>query len=686
MRLASLRVKNFRGLQEIDLNIAPSVVSAVIVGPNAVGKTTILEAIRLVRCLLMPTYNGEEQQALQALGILSPHTGLFSFDALGDPQLPLEIRLAIDLSEVEIQLLDQNISGLSQLHLRNTLGLPPGQPQLPLVQILSSPAGRAQLHGATEEIKKKLGDLKSNRRLAPTLIANAASQEVRGRDLLDQEILTFLFRSQLIGTDLLSYFPADRAMPSGEVGIQIGAPDAQAQQHSHMGQPATKYHRLKQYIVNQYVLSEGSRASLREDFELIFSKLLPGKSLQDLAINAAGTLSVRIREAGSNAIYDIDSMSSGEKGLLLTFLLLRRAIAPGGIVLIDEPELHLNPTVTRKVLPFLIEHILNPLSLQALICTHSPEVLGIAFERSDCALLHLRSGRDLSPILKKDKSEVFEAIKRLGAQTSDALFMRGCVYVEGRHDVELLEVGFAERVSSFKLSQLGGRQEVEKEIRSLLAAQAHKPLDSPQSFIFDLDGRPSGLQGKEDIRVEQWDRYCFENYLLDEDVIYDVLKDVKIAKRPESRTELKTTLREIAMGQLRGRVTRDIYAQFDFENPGLRPVEIDTPESYDLISEALAARLATIKAQTGPIDPAGWARTFSNSCAERHKKLAEEWNDKWQLYCDGKRVLAELQKRLEIGISLLDFKKRVVTLMAQEKTGTWRIADNILSEVVPPRP
>jgi predicted ATP-dependent endonuclease of OLD family len=149
----------------------------------------------------------------------------------------------------------------------------------------------------------------------------------------------------------------------------------QAQIQSHMGQPATKYSRLKQYIVNQYLMGEPARRALQEDFELIFSRLLPGKALHDLTINTVGTLSVRIKEASSGAIYDIDSMSSGEKGLLLTFLLLRRSIGTGGIVLIDEPELHLNPTVTRKVLPFLIEDILKPAGIQAILCTHSPEIL-----------------------------------------------------------------------------------------------------------------------------------------------------------------------------------------------------------------------------------------------------------------------------------------------------------------------
>jgi len=64
--------------------------------------------------------------------------------------------------------------------------------------------------------------------------------------------------------------------------------------------------------------------------------------------------------------FDIDGMSSGEKGLILTFLIISQSIKRGGIILLDEPELHLNPAVCRLLLPFLVEKYLAPFSVQAL--------------------------------------------------------------------------------------------------------------------------------------------------------------------------------------------------------------------------------------------------------------------------------------------------------------------------------
>jgi AAA15 family ATPase/GTPase len=52
MHIARIRIQNFRGLEDIDFSPCPGV--NILVGPNAVGKTSILEAIRLTKALLSP--------------------------------------------------------------------------------------------------------------------------------------------------------------------------------------------------------------------------------------------------------------------------------------------------------------------------------------------------------------------------------------------------------------------------------------------------------------------------------------------------------------------------------------------------------------------------------------------------------------------------------------------------------
>ena len=67
MRFTNIKIKNFRSLVNIEVDLTPR--CNVIVGPNAIGKTTFLEAIRLVKALASPRTNNEANQVMYALGI-----------------------------------------------------------------------------------------------------------------------------------------------------------------------------------------------------------------------------------------------------------------------------------------------------------------------------------------------------------------------------------------------------------------------------------------------------------------------------------------------------------------------------------------------------------------------------------------------------------------------------------------
>ena len=81
---------------------------------------------------------------------------------------------------------------------------------------------------------------------------NPAMGTISGVNQLDQLIFATMEGRLPPHQALFSYFPADRAMPSGEINIQIGGPDTAAQLSSHNAQPQTKYHRLKPTIVNNF--------------------------------------------------------------------------------------------------------------------------------------------------------------------------------------------------------------------------------------------------------------------------------------------------------------------------------------------------------------------------------------------------------------------------------------------------
>jgi hypothetical protein len=537
------------------------------------------------------------------------------------------------------------------------------------------------LSSISEEVTKRLSAPGVLNQYTISLVLDPLKNGISGSDAFLQNCVQILERAQPPHRALFSYFPADRAFPAGEVAIQIGSGEAAAQLQSHIGQALTKYQRLKQTVVNATFAGTGSdTAAIGEDFELVLKALLPGKKLDGVTITPTGNLRVAIIEQATGKTFDIDSMSSGEKGLILTFLLIRRTLAKGGIVLIDEPELHLNPEVCKKIVSFLNDSIAAPTDLQVILCTHSAEILGTAFERGDCGVFHLRSHRDATKIYERDHRELFEALRRLGSSAADSIFSRGSLFVEGEHDSAILAEGFYNQLSGLKVTDLGGRTEIEKEIKTLQAAEQKGDISKIYCFIFDLDHKPTGLKSSSLVRVLQWDRTCLENFLLGEKTLYDALTEIGATPLP-SRGEFDVMIRELAVGQLKDQVAKQTHASLEPDNPGLRPKEV-AGLGYQAIAEILVKRLSTIRAHLSTLDAETWKINFVNTAKLKEASLQDQWNASWRKLCDGKRLIDDLYKKLKIDRSKLDLKRHIIRLMAAEETDDWQLIKGKLLEAL----
>lgn len=109
-------------------------------------------------------------------------------------------------------------------------------------------------------------------------------------------------------------------------------------------------------------------------------KMLP--ELSDLRISRRPRLQMCANKNGQT--LNIEQLSDGEKCILAMLGDLARRLAlanphskeplqGGGIVLIDEIELHMHPSWQRKILPLLHETFPK---IQFIVTTHSPQVLG----------------------------------------------------------------------------------------------------------------------------------------------------------------------------------------------------------------------------------------------------------------------------------------------------------------------
>lgn len=191
------------------------------------------------------------------------------------------------------------------------------------------------------------------------------------------------------------------------------------------------------------------------------------------------------------------------------------------------------------------------------------------------------------------------------------------------------------------------------------------------------------MQSLEKVKIIQWDRYCLENYLLDADIIYDVCNLIKMKNKPVSRGLLPNILKKLALNQIRLEVTKEVYSTLEPHNPGLRSQEIDKAENYEIIAKILVNRLIEIKKQLDKIDDTEkWCTEFTEKCKDASNLKTDEWEQKWHILCNGKRVISDFYKNCGMHCSVTEFKKTIITEMKKQKAENWRLVESIIEHAL----
>jgi predicted ATP-dependent endonuclease of OLD family len=113
MHLHRLQIINFRAIENIEVEFDGLV--NVIIGPNAIGKTTILEAILLAKSVLAARTSAEGQQTMFSLGLMSPHMPqrLLSTALTNDANKPTVVKCAFKVGADEIAQLESILPSIA---------------------------------------------------------------------------------------------------------------------------------------------------------------------------------------------------------------------------------------------------------------------------------------------------------------------------------------------------------------------------------------------------------------------------------------------------------------------------------------------------------------------------------------------------------------------------------------------
>jgi hypothetical protein len=258
---------------------------------------------------------------------------------------------------------------------------------------------------------------------------------------------------------------------------------------------------------------------------------------------------VRLADGSS---HDLDDLSSGEKEVLYGYMRLRSSAPRHSVVLVDEPELHLNPRLMRGLARFYFDHLVKKQENQIWLISHSDTLLREAVNLEGFGVYHMRradrsaaGANQLSRVANDAEVErlVIELVGDLAAYRPGAKV----VLFEGGGDVEFdvlvvarLFPGFADDTN---LVAAGNKQQVLALHRALTRLDPGA-LGARFYAIHDRDSAP--LPDSE-ARQYSWDRYHIENYLLDPTYVFAAMQDLTAADRDLTSPDLVAhALRECA--------------------------------------------------------------------------------------------------------------------------------------------
>ena len=102
------------------------------------------------------------------------------------------------------------------------------------------------------------------------------------------------------------------------------------------------------------------------------NQFLHGKEIETDIRTGENRLRVKLKTRRGQSHF-LDDLSAGERQVLIQLYLLHRWLEPGGIVLIDEPDLHLHPSLIPGFLASL-ESLVKKKQGQLLLTSHVPDI------------------------------------------------------------------------------------------------------------------------------------------------------------------------------------------------------------------------------------------------------------------------------------------------------------------------
>ena len=395
----------------------------------------------------------------------------------------------------------------------------------------------------------------------------------------------------------------------------------------------------------------------------LFARLLPGYQLvESRSEQVPSNLYVRLPNGDAIPFTDL---SSGEKEIFFILASFIRNGVSHAVITVDEPELHLHPELTRRLVRLMQE--LMP-GNQIWLATHNAEVMDeVGRDRTFFVARNDAGGATI--VRASDESASAVQLRQLFGYSGYIGVGRALVFLEGEEqsvDRKFFTALFGPDASSIKLIPSGGVENVHRVNSSVLAV-----LDSGIGWMnyfairdrdFLSDGEVAAFNAHPSGRLRVLGRYHIENYLLDDRTLSEVLTDTfDMNLSPEDVTARLRAVAKRSAGRVLAamcayRLNRSFVPQ-DFSLGGFF-IGVEVLDESDAwngsaiadLERALAARVTSVRADlTAATDPPA-VKQLVEDCARRvHDAFAEVTSGAtWREMFPGRVMLSGLASDLGI--------------------------------------
>ncbi|MFE5031860.1 ATP-dependent endonuclease [Streptomyces sp. NPDC056683] len=360
-------------------------------------------------------------------------------------------------------------------------------------------------------------------------------------------------------------------------------------------------------------LSDENRLS---DFEFIVENFhrATGKTIHRPALQKDGEVLLSI-ETPSGTRHNIGKLSSGELECLGLMYMARRIAAKGGVLLLDEPELHLHPALQTTITSVVQEGMQNA---QMWLCTHSPSLINSA---PLDALINVRPASADGANQAERVSEQalrLDLMTELGMHPNSVLQYDRVIVVEGETDRKYLQTLFPLETARSMVYVAGNKAAVLSMAKTL---EKNEEL-FPWIAVCDRD-LVDAFNGQG--RLWVWGRRMIENCFLEGAVLSAAIGLVAPSVTP---SEVEEKLAEIARSE-RGDVERLLVE--DTVKERVRATLNYKIEKNDLASFFELERRRAEESSA----------ILDAVSTEIKERLDSEWDSTWKALVNGKRVLAD---------------------------------------------